>query len=111
MQRGILNDDRTSSFGAARPAQPSRYASSSVDQDKSCNHTLTVKYKDRSYLQTIGRIEGVASAKRQRSFDFIDDVSRDSQRVKVKEDQDSDAKGLIKGEEPLNKIDDSNTSE
>jgi hypothetical protein len=47
------------SFGAAREATNSTIVKSTVEnphRDQSKNHTLTIKYKTKSFLQMIGRI-------------------------------------------------------
>jgi hypothetical protein len=64
---------------------------------------MTVKYKDRSYLQSIGRIRVVAknTGKRQRSFDLDDDI-RPARRVKVDvAEVDSDTKRVSEVKKPL----------
>jgi hypothetical protein len=45
-----------SSFGDVKRGAPLNRVSSELHADKSQNHTLTVKYKTRSYLQMIGRV-------------------------------------------------------
>jgi hypothetical protein len=66
--------------------------------DKSQNHTFTIKYKTRSYLQMIGRIEkGEAKRDRDESPDLLDFPN---QRARVDDDV-----VIIEDEEPLNIVD------
>jgi hypothetical protein len=87
------------SFGAAKPARQIHGISSKIDFDQSQNHTFTIKYKTRSFLQMIGRVEkNQVKRDRDESPDLLDVPN---QRVKVENEvvivEDNDPLYIVDG--------------